>query len=234
VQVTVKTAASMLGVSEKTIYRWIKQSVIPHYKINEQYRFNRTELLEWATARRLKVSPDIFSEDSAGTAAHPSLLEAVRAGGIVYRLDGYDLAGVLRSIVDNLKLGDEVDRSFLYEVMLARETLGSTGVGNGIAIPHVRNPVVLHVGKPTVTICFLEHPIDFKAIDGKPVSILFTVISPTVSAHLHLLSRIGFVLHDPLFRAALGEHAARDVLLSRLEHAEAEIPEKGQQDEKRN
>jgi len=224
----------MFGVSEKTIYRWIKQSVIPHYKINEQYRFNRTELLEWATARHLKVSPDIFSEDSAGAVSHPSLLEAVRAGGIVYRLGGSDSAGVLRSIVDNLKLGDEVDRSFLYEVMLARETLGSTGVGNGIAIPHVRNPVVLHVGKPTVTICFLEHPIDFKAIDGKPVSILFTVISPTVSAHLHLLSRIGFVLHDPLFRAALGEHAARDVLLSRLEHAEAEIPQKGQQDEKRN
>ncbi len=230
-QIPVKTAAVMLGVSEKTIYRWIKQSVIPHYKINEQYRFNRTELLEWATARRLKVSPDIFSEESVLAGRHPSLLEAVRAGGIVYRLDGTDQASVLRSIVDNLKLGDDVDRAFLYEVMLARETLGSTGVGNGIAIPHVRNPVVLHVDKPTVTICFLENPIDFKAIDGKPVSILFTVISPTVSAHLHLLSRIGFVLHDTLFRAALSEHAARDAILSHLERAESLIPEKGPQNE---
>lgn len=233
-QVTVKAAAVMLGVSEKTVYRWIKQSVIPHYKINEQYRFNRTELLEWATARRLKVSPDIFSEESVSAGSHPSLLEAVRAGGIVYRLDGSGQAGVLRSIVDNLKLGDDVDRGFLYEVMLARETLGSTGVGNGIAIPHVRNPVVLHVDKPTVTICFLEHPIDFKAIDGKPVSILFTVISPTVSAHLHLLSRIGFVLHDPLFRAALSDHAARETILSHLARAEALIPEKGTQNEQRN
>lgn len=112
--------------------------------------------------------------------------------------------------------------------MLARETLGSTGVGNGIAIPHVRNPVVLHVVKPTVTICFLENAIDFKAIDGKPVNILFTVISPTVSAHLHLLSRISFVLHDPLFRATLSNHAARDVILSHLARAEAEIPEKKQ------
>jgi len=224
----------MLGVSEKTIYRWIKQSVIPHYKINEQYRFNRTELLEWATARRIKVSPDIFSEEAPLSGSHPSLLEAVRAGGIVYRLDGADKASVLRSIVDNLKLGDDVDRGFLYEVMLARETLGSTGVGNGIAIPHVRNPVVLHVDKPTVTICFLENPIDFKAIDGKPVSILFTVISPTVGAHLHLLSRIGFVLHDTLFRASLSAHAARDAILSHLERAEALIPEKGPQNGQRN
>ncbi|MCX7024239.1 MAG: PTS sugar transporter subunit IIA [Spirochaetes bacterium] len=224
-QVTVKEAATMLAVSEKTIYRWIKQSAIPHYKINEQYRFNRTELLEWATAQRMQVSPDIFVESGESTAFLPSLVEAIMAGGIIYRLSGKDQASVLKSIVDSIKLPEEVDRTFLYQVLLARETLGSTGIGDGIAIPHVRNPVVLHLSKPTVTLCFLENPIDFKALDGKPVNVLFTITSPTVRAHLHLLSRVGFVLHDRNLKDALLRQAPREELLDLLARAEAEIPE---------
>lgn len=224
-QVSVKDAASILNVSEKTIYRWIKQEIIPVYRINEQYRFNRSELLEWATSRRIPVHPDIFKEAVSSTTPLPSLTEALKAGGVAYRVEGTDAPTVLRSVVDVLKLQDEVDREFLYEVLLARETLGSTGIGDGIAIPHVRNPVVLHVTKPTVTLCFLEHPIDFKAIDGKKVDILFALISPTVRAHLHLLSRLGFVLHDDEFKATLRRQATREEIMSTLARAEARLPE---------
>lgn len=223
-QVTVKEAARMLAVSEKSIYRWIKQEVIPFYKINEQYRFNRTEILEWATAHHKQVSPAIFEETESDSASLPSLFEAVTSGGIQYRLSGDDQLSVLRSIVDVLKLPDDVDRDFLYQVLLARETLGSTGIGDGIAIPHVRNPVVLHVDKPTVTICFLENPIDFKALDGKPVNILFTIISTTVRAHLHLLSRIAFVLHNQEMKDVLMKQASREELMAVLKSVEGQIP----------
>jgi PTS system nitrogen regulatory IIA component len=209
-QLSVKDAASILSVSEKTIYRWIKQQIIPAYQIHEQFRFNRSELLEWATSRRIKVHPDIFKETESSATPLPTLLGALKSGGIFYRVGGTDAASVLRSVVDVLKLQDEVDREFLFEVLMGRETLGSTGIGDGIAIPHVRNPVVLHVQKPTVTLCFLENPIEFHAIDGKPVSILFTLISPTARAHLHLLSRLGYVLHNTDFKQALHRQDARD------------------------
>ncbi len=173
---------------------------IPAYRINEQYRFNKTELLEWATSSRIQVSPTIFAEGETSSIPLPSLSEALKAGGVSYRVEGRDQASVLRSVVDSLKLPEEVDRDFLYKVLLARETLGSTGIGDGIAIPHVRNPVVLHVSKPTVSLSFLERAIDFQAIDCKPVNILFTLISPSVRAHLHLLSRLGFVLRDQASR----------------------------------
>lgn len=222
-QLSVRDAAGILNVSEKTIYRWIKQSVIPAYRINEQYRFNKTELLEWATSRRIQVSPTIFSEGESSATPLPSLTEALRAGGVAYRVEGKDQASVLRSIVDSLNLPEEVDREFLYKVLLARETLGSTGIGDGIAIPHVRNPVVLHVSKPTVTLSFLERPIDFQAIDSKPVNILFTLISPSVRAHLHLLLRLGFVLREPAFKDALKREASRDELMESLSRAEKAI-----------
>jgi PTS system nitrogen regulatory IIA component len=220
-QLSVKDAAAILNVSEKTIYRWIKQEAIPAYRINEQYRFNRAELLEWATARRIAVSAEIFGEGEATPL--PSFTDALKAGGIVYRVDGADQAAVLKAVVEAMKLPEEVDRDFLYEVLLARETLGSTGVGDGIAIPHVRNPVVLHVAKPTVTLCFLEKPIDFKAIDGRPVDTLFTLISPSVRAHLHLLSRLGYILRGAEVKAALRRQASRDELLGLIERAESAL-----------
>lgn len=223
-QLTVKDTANLLNVSEKTIYRWIKQQVIPFYRINEQIRFNRSELLDWATFRRIQVSPDIFKESEASKATLPSLSEALKTGGISYRVGGNDKATVLRSIVDLLNLPEEVDREFLYQVLMARETLGSTGIGDGIAIPHVRNPVVLHVSKPSMSLCFLDHPIDFHAIDGQPVSIFFTLISPTVRAHLHMLSRLGFVLQNPAFKAAIKSQASREDLMEKLLRAEAALP----------
>lgn len=223
-QLTVRDAASLLAVSEKTIYRWIKQEILPVYRVNEQLRFNRAELLEWATSRRVKISPDIFTETDASQYPLPSLMDALKAGGVAYRISGNDPPSVLRAIVDTMKLPEEVDREFLYQVLLARETLGSTGIGDGIAIPHVRNPVVLHVTKPMITLCFLDHPIDFGALDGQPVNILFALISPTVKAHLHMLSRLSFVLQNPDFKGALLRQASRDELMSALAHAENALP----------
>jgi PTS system nitrogen regulatory IIA component len=223
-QLSVQETADLLNVSTKTIYRWIKQEVIPAYRINEQFRFNRAELLEWATSRRIQVSPDIFLEGEPSKFPLPSLSDALKSGGVAYRVGGSDKPSVLRSVVDILNLPEEVDREFLYQVLLARETLGSTGIGDGIAIPHVRNPVVLHVSKPTITLCFLEHPIDFRAIDGQPVNILFTLISPTVRSHLHLLSRLGFVLQNENFKGTLKRQASREELMESLSCAEAAIP----------
>ena len=225
--VPVKTVAQMLYLSEKEIHRLIKQSGIPYHRINDQYLFSRTEILEWATVRRMRVSPRFFAEDSGAGMSLPSLLEAVRAGGFLYGIQGTDQATVLRSIVGQIRLPDGCDRDFLYEVLLARESMGSTGVGNGIAIPHVRNPVVLQVAGPSVSVCFLHDPIDFNAVDGKPVDILFTLISPTVQSHLHLLSRIGFVLHNADFRAGLVRRAPAAELFGLLEKAEVEIPVSG-------
>ncbi len=223
-QLSVKDAANLLNVSEKTIYRWVKQEAIPAYRINEQFRFNRAELLEWATSRRIHISPDIFLEGESGATPLPSLSSALKAGGVAYRVGGTDMPSVLRCVIDVLNLPEEVDREFLYQVLLARETLGSTGIGGGIAIPHVRNPVILHITRPTVTLCFLDHPIDFRAIDNQPVSILFTLISPTVRAHLHLLSRLGFVLQDQDFKAALKRQASRDELAEALSRVESALP----------
>jgi len=222
-QLSVKDAATLLKVSDETIYKWIRQDDFPSCVINEQVRFNRAELLEWATAHNIAVSPDLFSVEEGVKSCLPTLTDALRAGGVAYGVGGSDQPSVLQAVVRLLKVPTTVDRNFLYQVLLARESLGSTGIGNGIAIQHVRNPVVLHVSQPSVTLCFLENPIDFKALDGKPVHILFTMISPTVRIHLHLLSRLGFMLRDPAVLDALQRRASADELLSLMAESESAI-----------
>ena len=220
-QLVVKDVARLFKVSEKTVYRWIDQGILPAYRINDQYRFNRAELLEWATSRRMNVSPDIFAEPESSATPLPSLVEALQAGGIFYRIGGTEKESVLRAVVETLRLPEEVDRGFLLRVLLARETLESTGIGDGIAIPHVRNPVVLHVARPLITLCFLEQAVEFGALDGKPVSIVFSLISPTVRAHLRLLSRLSFALQDPRFKAVLQRQGARDEIFAEAHRVEA-------------
>ncbi|MEI6385049.1 MAG: PTS sugar transporter subunit IIA [Spirochaetota bacterium] len=220
-QVSVKKAAEVLGVYEDQVYRWIKQGEMPAVGVGEEWRVDRAELLEWATGRGMKVDPSLFEGGSRGQGELPTLLGALGSGGIVRGLGGDDQGSVLRSVVDCLPLPEDVDRDYLYEIMLARENLGSTGIGEGIAIPHVRDPLVFHVPEQTVTLCFLERPVDFKAIDGKPVDTIFAIVSPTVRDHLHILSRLGYALRDEAFRRTLRSGAGRDELFSILSALEA-------------
>jgi PTS system nitrogen regulatory IIA component len=223
VQLVVRDVARLFNVSEKTVYRWIDQGILPAYRINDQYRFNRAELLEWATSRRMNVSPDIFAEPESSLAPLPGFVDALQAGGIFYRIGGRDKESVLRAVVETLRLPEEVDREFLLRVLLAREALESTGIGEGIAIPHVRNPVVLHVTRPLITLCFLEQAVDFGALDGKPVHIVFSLISPTVRAHLRLLSRLSFALQDPGFKTVVIRQGSRDEIFAEARRVEATL-----------
>jgi len=218
-KLTARDAARLFNVSEKTIYRWIEKKGLPAYRINKQFRFNQTELLEWAAAGRTGISPELLSQAESETEELPDPVQALAAGGIHYRVAGTDRDSVLRSVVELLRLPDHVDREFLFQVLLAREALGSTGIGDGIAIPHARNPIVLSVERPTITLCFLEHPVDFAALDGLPVTVLFTLVSLTVRSHLHLLSRLAFMLNDKNFREVLKRQGSRDEILAEARRA---------------
>lgn len=220
----VREAASLLNVSEKSIYRWIRQKDLPALQIHQQYRLNRAELLEWATAHRINVSADIFVEPEAGAVPLPGLADALRAGGIYYRIEGADKESVLKSVVELMPLPAEVDKAFLLRVLVAREALGSTGIGDGFAVPHVRNPIVLHVPRPMVSLCFLDRPIEFGALDGKPVHTLFAIVSPTTSAHLHILSKLSYALRQTEFAEVMAGQGAREEIVRAAERIDHTVP----------
>jgi PTS system nitrogen regulatory IIA component len=195
--------ATLLKIDEGQVLKWIKKEKLPATMVNGSYRINRVDLLEWATEHAIKVPPELF-EAAQADLHYPTLSEALEAGGVHCGVPGEDKLSVLRSVVNLLKLPPQMDPEFLLQVLLAREALGTTAIGGGIAIPHVRNPILLqNRPAPAITLCFLANPIDFGALDGEPVRMLFMLTSPTVKVHLHLLSRLAYALHDPQFRATL-------------------------------
>jgi nitrogen PTS system EIIA component len=217
----IKDLSELINVSEKTIRRWIKQGTIPAYRINGQYRFNRTEILEWSTSRRINIAAKIF-EEPAGVPV-TGLVDALVAGGIFYRVSGIDKESALKSVVEHMRLPEDTDRTALLQFLLARESMASTGIGDGIAIPHVRNPFVLDVPQPIITLCFLENAINFLSLDNLPVNCLFTIVAPTVRSHLYLLSRLSFALRIPAFKKSIKEQASREEILEEARQAELNI-----------
>jgi nitrogen PTS system EIIA component len=84
----------------------------------------------------------------------------------------------------------------VFEALLQRERLGSTGIGEGLAIPHGKLP---HLGRLFGLVARLDRPIDFEALDGQPVDILFLLLAPDGAGadHLKALARIARVLREP-------------------------------------
>lgn len=220
-QLTVRDVTKFFDVSESTVTRWIKRRGMPAQYVGGQYHFNRAEILEWATANQIKVSLQMFDELDADSQPVPTLTEALEAGGIFYGLRDTDKDHALRALVEVLPLPEGIDRELVLRLFLAREASASTAIGDGIAIPHVRNPIVLHVSRPTVTLAFLERPIGFGALDGQPVHVLFSIISPTNRSHLQLLSRLSFALHDPKLRKTVNHHAPQEEIMRELGRIES-------------
>lgn len=211
-QLTMREVGEMFKVSEGTVSRWIRQQGLPAQRVAGQFRFNRVELLDWAIENRIQMESSPV-EQPVDTPPGVSLAEALEAGGVHYEVAGEDREAVLGAVVARLSLPEDFDRQLLLRLFLAREALGSTAVGDGIAIPHVRHPIVLHVPRPLVTLCFLKRPVVYQAPDGKPVRVLFSVISPTVVAHVQLLARLSHALHNPGFRASVVGAKPREVIL---------------------
>jgi len=215
----VKSLAKFLSVSEKTVYRWISKKEIPVYKVGESYRFNQAEILEWTSRKKIKVSDNYFEEKRSSRLPVPLLHDCLMKGGIYYHISGSTKKEVLDSVVHVINLPDDVDRDFISDALMARENLGTTAIGNGIAIPHVRSPIIFHLQKPLVGLCFLDNPIDYQAPDGKAVDTLFTIITSNVREHLSILSRLTYVLNIPEVREAITASENRQNIINTIENA---------------
>ena len=213
---TLRQAASYLDVPERTVRRWITNRGLPAHRVNERYHCNAIELWEWAVEQGIPVSRKLLEQARRAPENVPPLVALLEEGGIHRGVGGQTRSQVLREVVRVLPLPPDQDRDFLLTVLEAREAMGSTGIGDGIAIPHVRNPILLQVPRPFVALCLLAHPVEFGAVDGLPVHALFVVVSPNVPMHLRILAQIGFVLRDAELRRLVRAAAPTDALLGRL------------------
>lgn len=133
------------------------------------------------------------------------LSELISPPTINLNLTGANRDAVLEELVAQVPaLADQPEaRQTLLRALREREQLHSTGIGDGVALPHARNALVGLVRKPVIVFGRHAKGVPYGAIDGVPANLFFLVIAPTVTQHLAALARISRLLRDPKLRKSL-------------------------------
>jgi PTS system nitrogen regulatory IIA component len=201
-QLGIEDIAKCLDLPATTVDRWIRQGRIPVQRRGDACDFEISALKRWAASKRLpfRLPKDPAArDDTVAEDALVSLETAMRRGGIFHDVPGADVRQVLTAAVENITGIAPSEKNALLQALIDREELTSTGIGNGVAIPHPRTPLAETLTTPQITTCFLSRAIDFHAVDDRPVFVLFLLISDSVQTHLHLLSRLAYGLRDKSF-----------------------------------
>lgn len=208
-----------LGVTQATIERWVRQGKLPASKDGTAYSFRKNDLIKWACKRNITLRLE-GEKNQKESPPEASLLEAIESGGLYTDVKGNDVESVLRASLERIASIPKDFKPDLLDRLLEREHALSTGIGKGIAIPHPRIPLG-YLTKPQVAVCFLEKSVDYKALDGMPVHLLFFILSPDLKFHLHLLSSLSFCLRDQKFVKYLSSGPDLTSLIEKIEELQA-------------
>jgi PTS system nitrogen regulatory IIA component len=151
------------------------------------------------------------------------ILDILSIDSRVPELKGRTKKQVLDELIEAVRQNKpQVDRDKLMKVLLERERLGSTGIGDGIAIPHGKlkdiDELVLSFGRST-------EGIDFESMDGKPVHLFFLLVAPETCSGIHLraLARIARLLKNSTVRKRLGKVDNREDIFSIIQQEDEDF-----------
>ena len=234
----IKDVSELLQVSETTVRRWIATGKIPAYRLHHQYRFSRIEIENWMMQCKLHpienehalfgekqiyppVSKNKFPSKTVGSQSF-SLYRAIHKGGVYYDVEAHTKEQLIRSVMEQVSPVLGVDPEGIAEMLLDRENLMPTALNSGIAVPHTRD-FLLPQSHDCIATVFPKKPIEWGALDGKPVHTLFFLFSSSDKRHLHLLAKLAHFSSQEKALSLLEKKPEKDVLLSYIKEWEASI-----------
>ncbi|MDD7417515.1 MAG: PTS sugar transporter subunit IIA [Treponemataceae bacterium] len=132
-----------------------------------------------------------------------NLYELIKKGGIINNICGNDVMSVYKDISNKISCPSYIDHQELYFELCSRETMISTAIGNGFSIPHPTHPLIKKASDQQVTLCYLENEIEMSAFDGKPVSVMFVILTENQNEHLAILQTLAKNLQNNDFKELL-------------------------------
>lgn len=219
---TLSEVAGYLKVGEKTIHRMLSRSEIPSVKVAGQWRFLKPVIVEWlVSGMQKKVGNGIarlMEEDDFPIPFSRILKQEL----ILTSLKGKNRQDILVELAKHLE-SDGVSENWqdIYELLLQREDMMTTAVGNGIAFPHPRNPEKNKACRPIVLIGISREGVDFFSMDGEPTRLFCLVYTDSEVIHLKLLARLNRMLRDIDFVEELIKCSSSEEVISKFIIAEA-------------
>lgn len=235
----IKDVAELLNVSETTVRRWLIDRKIPAYRLNRQYRFSRIEIENWMMKQKLHFSEESQEHQNSEVQIYPvqeqnkpalsglgaqqfSLYRAINKGGVYDNIVGDNKETIIRNTMEVIAKELLLDPEVLSELLIDREKLMPTALNQGIAVPHARE-CLSKVPFDLITIVFPKKPIEYGALDGKPVDILFFLFATGDKTHLHLLAKIAHLSSNPKALSLLKSHPSKGTLLEFIKEWEGNL-----------
>lgn len=230
---TLEDVSELINVSKQTVKSWASEGEIPGYRINDQYRFNRTEIEDWVLKQQReegKVSSTPYgsfsSEDERTTVKSGitqfSLYRAIHRGHVLHEVPGTAKEELIRAAMSSMAQDLDLDADVLTDLLLDRERLMPTALNNGIAVPHTRD-FLLEEHFDVVTVVFPKEPIEYGALDGQPVHSLFFLFACEDKRHLSLLAKLAHLASQPEALDLLRTQPSKRVLLEYIKEWETQL-----------
>ena len=220
----VSEVVQLLHVPEATIYRWIRQGDIPCIVRRGKYYFKQSTLFSWAESKHIHIHEHLLDRQKNKKEVKPSkfqLIEALKTGNVFHDVPSASIEILFQEVSSRMDLPQPVKVS-LTEQLLQREKISSTGIGNGFAIPHPKTPMGQQINQSIVGTFFLQSPLDFKALDGLPVTAVFVLLSTDSFHHLQLLSQLVQLLGNSIVNDMLNRSPSLEILVAQFEKTLAE------------
>ncbi len=193
----VKDVAGLLGVSEKTIYRMIKNETIPCFRVGGQWRFDKREIISWMEDTREFSYHTATGNSSVQDEESISVSGFLRRGGIYYNVAGNTKETAILSCLERIKTGiPQMDIKRLFDAIMDRENLCPTAVGHSIALPHPRPFGEFTAPLSSIALCYLEKSIAFGSLDHEDVDTLFFIFPRSERRFLRIQAKLSRLLKD--------------------------------------
>jgi len=226
-KLSIEDISKCLNLPVHTVSRWMRQGRIPIQKVIDACVFDPEALSKWAREHDMTFSPPQSDESTPPSEETGDLTSALRQGGVLTHVQGATVSEVLRDAVSRIADLTDTRKRHLHERLMEREDLASTGIGKGIAVPHPRTPSSEWFSEARAVAAFLHRPIPYGAVDGRPVFVLFMLLSPTHRQHLHLLSHLSYCIQNEEFVAFLRSLPSTERLVEKVRSLEAKILGRG-------
>ena len=156
----------------------------------------------------------------AAVGKNMTLVSLLDSSTVFPKLEARDKGQVLEDMIGSLKKQvSQQQLELIRKAVFERESIMSTGVGKGLAIPHGK---VKDLEQNLASFAILDQPIDYEAIDGNPVDMIFLLVAPEAqnSVHIKLLSRISRMLNNKDFRDQLKACSSSEELIQSFKEEE--------------
>ena len=131
------------------------------------------------------------------------LAQLIHRGGVFKNVEGSTPQEIYAKVCKMIDLPDGMTSETVYKALCDREAVLSTAVGNGIALPHARAPIMRDASEQRICVVYLKNPIDMKAPDKREVFVMFVLLAHNSQIHLKVLSSLAALFRDAKFKKAL-------------------------------